>query len=461
MGRANILVIDDEDIMREYVEESLVRAGHVVKSAASGKEGVATFAQGSFDLVITDLKMMPMDGIEVVKRVRRERASVPCIVMTAYGTIETAVQAMKDGAEDYILKPFTPDELELAVARALERGRMAEENRYLRQALNGPFHFDHIVGKSPAMHKVYDQIRKVSHSKSTVLIRGESGTGKELVARAIHYSGDRKEKPFIKVNCAALSAGLLESELFGHEKGAFTGAIDKKIGRFELADGGTLLLDEVSEMALELQPKLLRALQEREIDRVGGIKSIPVDTRIIATTNRALEKAVEKGQFREDLFFRLSVIPIHLPALRERRDDMPALIEHFLGHFARENGRKSLRIDNATRARLEAHIWPGNVRELQNAIERAVVLSSGDALGEVDFPLLRGDAVPVPVSNGHQNGNSLRVGTTVAQMEKELILKTLESCGDNRTKAAEILEISVRTLRNKLKEYKESGTKKS
>ncbi len=457
MGRANILVIDDEDIMREYVEESLVRAGHVVKSAPSGKEGIAAFAQGSFDLVITDLKMTPMDGIEVVRRVRRERSAVPCIVMTAYGTIETAVQAMKDGAEDYILKPFTPDELEIAVARALERGRMAEENRYLRQALNGPFRFDAMVGASPAMNKVHDQIRKVSHSKSTVLIRGESGTGKELVARAIHYSGDRKDKPFIKVNCASLSAGLLESELFGHEKGAFTGAIDKKIGRFELADSGTLLLDEVSEMALELQPKLLRALQEREIDRVGGIKSIPVDTRIIATTNRALEKAVEKGQFREDLYFRLNVIPVQLPALRERRDDIPALIEHFLGHFARENARKNLRIDVTTRARLEAHAWPGNVRELQNAIERAVVLSSSDALGEADFPLLRGEAAPLRAANGHRNGNGLRVGTTVAQMEKELILKTLESCGNNRTRAAELLEISVRTLRNKLKEYKESG----
>ncbi len=458
MGRANILVIDDEDLMREYVEESLTRAGHTVKGASSGKEGLAAFAQGNFDLVITDLKMAPMDGIEVVRRVRRERSAVPCIVMTAYGTIETAVQAMKDGAEDYILKPFTPDELDLSVARALERQRMAEENRYLRQAVNGPFRFDAMVGKSPAMLKVHDQIRKVSHSKSTVLIRGESGTGKELVARAIHYTGDRKDKPFIKVNCAALSAGLLESELFGHEKGAFTGAIDKKIGRFELADGGTLLLDEVSEMALDLQPKLLRALQEREIDRVGGNKPIPVDTRIIATSNRALEKAVEKGQFREDLFFRLNVIPMQLPALRERRDDVPALIAHYLDHFARENGRKGLRIDTTTRTRLEAYPWPGNVRELQNALERAVVLASGDSLGEADFPFLRGEAPPAP--NGHAtNGGGLRVGMTVAQMEKELILKTLENCGDNRTRAAEILQISVRTLRNKLNEYKESGAR--
>jgi len=466
MARASILVIDDEDIMREYVEESLVRAGHTVKSASSGKEGLAAYAQGAFDLVITDLKMTPMDGIEVVKRVRRERASTPCIVMTAYGTIETAVQAMKEGAEDYILKPFTPDELELAVTRAIERGRMVEENKYLRQQANGPFNFEHIVGKSPAMYKVYEQIRKVSHSKSTVLIRGESGTGKELVARAIHCSGDRKDKPFIKVNCAALSAGLLESELFGHEKGAFTGAVDKKIGRFELADGGTLLLDEVSEMALELQPKLLRALQEREIDRVGGIKSIPVDVRIIATSNRPLEQSVQKGEFREDLFFRLSVIPIQLPTLRDRRDDIPQLIEHFLSHFARENGRKGMRIDTTTRARLESHPWPGNVRELQNAIERAVVLASANVLGDADFPMLRSETGPaVAHTNGHGNGGAnghahtagFRPGATVAEMERDLILQTLESCGGNRTRAAEVLAISVRTLRNKLKEYKDAG----
>ena len=446
---ANILVIDDEDIMREYVEESLVRAGHSVKSASNGKDGLAALKEGSFELVVTDLKMAPMDGLEVVKRVRRDPNGARCIVMTAYGTIETAVQAMKDGAEDYILKPFTPDELELAVARALERAKLAAENRYLRQAVNEPFQFDAIIGKSAAMHKVYDQIRKVACSKSTVLIRGESGTGKELVARAIHYTGDRKERPFIKVNCAALSAGLLESELFGHEKGAFTGAHDRKIGRFELADKGTLLLDEVSEMGMDLQPKLLRALQEREIDRVGGNRSIPVDTRIIATSNRALERAVESGKFREDLFFRLSVIPIHLPSLRERREDVGPLIDHFVTHFARENGRRNARIAPDARAALEKYDWPGNVRELQNAIERAVVLAASDTLGAGDFPMLNGQAAPS--ANGHDAG--LRVGATVAQMEKELILRTLESCNDNRTRAAEVLQISVRTLRNKLKAY--------
>lgn len=446
---ANVLVIDDEDIMREYVEESLLRAGHSVRSASNGKDGLAALKAGSYDLVVTDLKMAPMDGLEVVKRVRRDHPLVRCIVMTAYGTIETAVQAMKDGAEDYILKPFTPDELEMAVTRALERVKLAEENRYLRQALNEPFQFESMIGKSAAMQKVYDQIRKVACSKSTVLIRGESGTGKELVARAIHFTGDRKDKPFVKVNCAALSAGLLESELFGHEKGAFTGAHDRKIGRFELADGGTLLLDEVSEMSIELQPKLLRALQEREIDRVGGNRPIRVDTRIIATSNRQLERAVEQGKFREDLFFRLNVIPIHLPPLRERREDVAPLIDHFVSHFARENGRREMKMEPGTREALEKYDWPGNVRELQNAIERAVVLAGGDTLTRRDFPILNGPAAPS--ANGNDGG--VRVGATVADMEKELILKTLERCGDNRTKAAEVLQISVRTLRNKLKEY--------
>ena len=319
MGRLRILVIDDEAIMREYVQEALARSGHDVDVAATGREGVDAIREHVYDVVVSDLKMGPMDGIEVLRHLRKESPRTHCIIMTAYGTVETAVTALKEGADDYIMKPFAPDELELAVSRAIERERLAEENRYLRDALNESYDFHAMVGESSAMQAVYEQIKMVADSRSTVLIRGESGTGKELVARAIHYSGNRAEKPFIKVNCAALSAGLLESELFGHEKGAFTGAHDRKIGRFELADGGTLLLDEISEINLELQPKLLRALQEREFERVGGAKPIEVDTRIICTSNRNLEQAVEDGAFREDLFFRLNVIPIHLPPLRERR----------------------------------------------------------------------------------------------------------------------------------------------
>jgi two-component system response regulator AtoC len=339
MAKSRILVVDDEALMREYVEEALIRAGYQVDSAGGGREALAALADHGYDVVVTDLKMAPMDGLEVVARVREISPETRCIVMTAYGTIETAVAALKEGADDYILKPFAPDAIELAVARALDRARLAQENRYLRDELSHELGFGNMIGDSPAMRKVYDDIGKVASSRATVLIRGESGTGKELVARAIHYGGARRDKPFIKVNCAALSAGLLESELFGHEKGAFTGAHERKIGRFQLADTGTLLLDEVSEIGIELQPKLLRALQEREFERVGGTQPISVDTRIVSTSNRNLEQAVEEGRLREDLFFRLNVIAIQLPPLRARREDIPALMDHFLRRFVQENGR--------------------------------------------------------------------------------------------------------------------------
>ncbi len=451
MAKSSILVIDDEDLMREYVEESLQRAGHDVTAVSGGKEGVGAMAERAFDVVVTDMKMKPMDGLEVIKQTLSMHPGTRCIVMTAYGTIETAVQAMKDGADDYILKPFTPDELELAVERAIERRRTAEEKDYLRAADNRDYDFDAMIGESAAMKDVYSQIAKIAASKSTVLIRGESGTGKELVARAMHFQGPRAAQPFIKVNCAALSAGLLESELFGHEKGSFTGAHQRKIGRFELADKGTLLLDEVSEIPPDLQPKLLRALQEREIDRVGGTTSILIDVRIIATSNRNLEEAVEQGEFREDLFFRLNVIPIQLPPLRERKEDIPALMDHFLEHFAGENGRQGLQFGEGVHKALQAYDWPGNVRELQNAIERAVVLAESTRITVSDFAFVTAARVP------RHGGGRLRAGMTVAQMEKELIFKTLEGCNDNRTRAAGLLGISVRTLRNKLKEYREEA----
>lgn len=450
MGACRILVIDDEDLVRDYVEESLTRAGYDVTPVANGVDGIAALEQQPHDIVITDLKMTPMDGINVLRTAKAKSPETHCVVMTAYGTIETAVEAMKLGAEDYILKPFSPDELELTVKRILEKRRLQEENAYLRSEANSRYDFQGLVGESAAMRKLYAEIEKIAASSATVLVRGPSGTGKELVARALHFLGPRKKKPFIKVNCAALSAGLLESELFGHEKGAFTGADSRKVGRFELAHGGTLLLDEISEMALELQPKLLRALQEKEIDRVGGTTSIPVNTRIIATSNRNLEKCVEEGTFREDLFFRLNVIPIELPALSERKEDIPALVDHFLERFARENGRKGMRLSEDARKRLTAHDWPGNVRELQNAIERAVVLAAGNVLEPSDFDYLNGGI------NGSANGDAIRAGLTVAQIERRLIMKTLEHCDQNRTRAAELLDISVRTLRNKLKAYRES-----
>jgi len=449
MAKHHILVIDDDALMREYVEEALRRAGHEVDSAAGGAEGLELLANNGCDLIVTDLKMAPMDGLEVLRRAKEERPDVHCIVMTAYGTIETAIAALKAGADDYILKPFAPDELDLAVGRAIERGRLAQENRYLRDEINAIYDFQSMVGDCPAMQTVYDQIKKVADSRATVLIRGPSGTGKELVARAIHFSGNRREKPFIKVNCAALSAGLLESELFGHEKGAFTGAHDRKIGRFELADQGSLLLDEVSEISPELQPKLLRALQEREFERVGGTRSIQVDTRIVATSNRNLEQAVEAGQFREDLFFRLNVIPISIPPLRDRREDVPALMDHFLERYRLENGRPVTGFTPDARRLFLEHDWPGNVRELQNAIERAVVLSTDAVLAPEHF--FFGGARLKP---GPNDKPAFPKGMTVSEMEKELILQTLDHCGQNRTRAAETLAISVRTLRNKLNEYK-------
>ncbi|NIA14476.1 MAG: response regulator [Nitrospiraceae bacterium] len=451
MSKSKILIIDDEPLMREYVDEALRRAGYETVCAESGREGVERLREEGFDVVVTDLKMKPMNGLEVISTVKADSPDTHCIVMTAYGTIETAVAALKSGAEDYILKPFAPDELELAVSRALERGRLAQENRYLRSQLRSSHDFKTMVGDSAAMREMYAQVEKVADSRATVLVRGESGTGKELVAHAIHYSGVRHQRPFIKVNCAALSAGLLESELFGHEKGSFTGAHERKVGRFELADTGTLLLDEVSEISPELQPKLLRALQEREFERVGGNHPIQVDARIIGTSNRDLEQAVEEGKLREDLFFRLNVITITLPPLRERREDIPALMGHFLKRFAQENGRQIDGFSDDTFKAFQEYSWPGNVRELQNAVERAVVLSSDRVLQPEDF-MLQGTRVK---PSGDNNGGGLRAGMTVAQAEKDLIIKTLEHCGQNRTQAAKLLGISVRTLRNKLNEYKQ------
>ncbi len=450
-SKHRILVVDDELLMREYVEEALLRAGYLVDTATNGADGLALFETHQHDVVVTDLKMTPMDGLAVLQGVLEKHPETRVIVMTAYGTIETAVRALKGGATDYILKPFAPDVLELAVTRALELARLTQENRYLREELNTRYDSGTMVGRSPAMDHVKSDIAKVVDSRATVLIRGASGTGKELVARAIHHGGSRSNKPFIKVNCAALSAGILESELFGHEKGAFTGAHDRKIGRFELADGGTLLLDEVSEINIELQAKLLRALQEREIERVGGSQTIPVDTRIVATSNRDLEDAVAEGTFREDLFFRLNVITIQLPPLRDRRDDIPHLADHFFNVFNRENGRNLQGISDTAREALVAYSWPGNVRELQNAIERAVVLAGGSELTPEDFQFNTAALLKPEAPQG------LAAGTTVSEMERELIFTTLEHCSQNRTRASELLGISVRTLRNKLKEYQEAG----
>ncbi len=448
MPKAKILVIDDEPLMREFIEEAMTRAGYKVVSTNNGEEGIELIKNQSFDVVITDLKMEPVDGMEVLRESVKISPETPVIIMTAYATIDTAIETLKAGAIDYLIKPFTPDAIELAVKRALEKVKINAENKYLRSELDSYLGPPEIIGKSKVMRELYEKIQRVADSRSTVLIRGETGVGKELVARTIHLLSPRRDKPFIKVNCAALSSGILESELFGHERGAFTGAYERKIGRFELANGGSLLLDEISEINIDLQPKLLRALQEREIERVGGTETISVDVRIIATSNRNLEEAIQKHTFREDLFYRLNVITIFVPPLRERKEDIPELANYFLKRFAKENGKK---VENISKKALDYFMeydWYGNVRELQNIIERAVVLS-GDkkTLCIEDFEFLKTKPVP------HQNASQIQPGFTLAEIEKEIIIKTLEHCGGNRTKSAEILGISVRTLRNKLHEY--------
>lgn len=453
MSGAHVLVIDDEPLMRDFLAETLKRNGFQVHTANNGQTGLEELRQHSFDLCITDMKMPGMDGLEVLDQVRHLQPDTVVILMTAYASVESAVRALKAGAADYIMKPFTPDEIEHVVERAVRQRRLERENRYLREVVGAPYDFQQMIGEAPEMMRIYEEVKRVAASRASVLIRGESGSGKELIARAIHQYSPRHDGPFIKVNCAALAPGLLESELFGHEKGSFTHAIAKKIGRFELADEGTLLLDEVSEMEPGLQSKLLRVLQEREFERVGGSKPIAVDVRIVSTTNRDLEAAIADGVFREDLYFRLNVIPITLPPLRERMEDLPMLLDHFVKRYCAENGKPPAKIPADTITHLMRHHWPGNVRELQNAVERAVVLSEEDTFGPELFPLtqLRRD----PPTDG--NGVFIPVGTTVDEMERRLILKTLESTNNNKSRASQVLSISVRTLRNKLNEYRAKG----
>lgn len=453
MSGAHILVIDDEPLMRDFLAETLARNGFAVQVANNGAAGLDQLQEHSFDLCITDIKMPGMDGLEVLDQVRQKSPDTAVVLMTAYASVESAVRALKAGAVDYIMKPFTPDEIEHVVERAVRQRRLEQENRYLREVVSAPFDFQQMIGTSPHMTRIYEEVKRVAASRASVLVRGESGVGKELIARAIHYHSPRREGPFIKVNCAALAPGLLESELFGHEKGSFTHAIAKKIGRFELADEGTLLLDEISEMEPGLQSKLLRVLQEREFERVGGTKPIQVDVRIVSTSNRHLEGAIADGTFREDLFFRLNVVPINIPPLRDRIEDLPLLTEHFVARYSAENGRPVATVPRETHEHLRRHSWPGNVRELQNAIERAVVLADGDTLGPDLFPFSQVRRDPPSTANGI----FVPVGTTVAETERQLIMKTLQATSNNKSRTAETLDISVRTLRNKLNEYRGRG----
>lgn len=443
---ARILVVDDEPLLREFLEETLRRAGHEPVLAEGADEALRRLALDPPDLVLLDIRMQGRDGLSLLPDLRAACPDAPVLMMTGHGTLESAVAAMRAGAFDYLTKPFSASGIELAVERALSVGALRRENADLRGRLSLQEALHPMLGRSRAMEELRAAIRLVAPTRSTVLISGESGTGKELVARAVHEGSSRRNGPFVKLNCAAVPGGLLESELFGHERGAFTGAIGRKAGRFEEAHAGTLLLDEISEMDPALQPKLLRALQEREFYRVGGGSPVRIDVRVLATTNADLRERVRQGQFREDLFFRLEVVPLAVPPLRARRDDILLLAAHFIDQLSDENGRPRARLTPAASALLLEHDWPGNVRELRNAVERGVILCPDGQLRPEHFVLDRGPGRTTHAGSGGAGG-------TLAERERAWILQVLRETGGNRTAAARRLGVSVRTIRNKLALY--------
>ena len=454
---ARILVVDDQDMMRDSLAGILAREHHDVVACSDGAAAVARLGSGGrFDLLITDLRMPRMDGMQLLQEARRILPDLPVVMMTAHGSIANAVEAMRQGAYDYLQKPFDGDAIKALVERALEHGRLVRENHALRCAseMSVP---RPLIGNGPAMTEVRRKIELVARSNATVLVRGESGTGKEVVARAIHQASERRERPMLAVNCAALSENLLESELFGHEKGAFTGADRMRRGRFELSDGGTLLLDEISEIAPSLQAKLLRVLQESTFERVGSSISLQVDVRVIATTNRNLERAVADGKFREDLFYRLNVVPIDLPPMRRRSEDIPDLCRHFLHQISKRDRSPFRHIEPEAVRLLQRYDWPGNVRELQNIVERACVLEAepGVVRAATIGPWLSGGTAGRPAA-GSSAVEEL-AGKPLADIEKKVILTTLQQFKGHRAKTAVALGIGIRTLGMKLKRWKDEG----
>jgi DNA-binding NtrC family response regulator len=452
-----VLIVDDEPLAREFLAEFLAEKGAAVTTASDAQEAFARIADGEFDLVITDLRMPGDDGLALLRRIRTSGRDVPVVVNTAYGSVDSAVRALKEGAFDFLTKPLRPELVEQVldnVAKAIQDAKSAprEAERPCAQttALSVP-----IIGRSAKLRSLVDTAIRVARSRATVLVTGESGTGQELFARLIHKESPRRAKPFVRVNCAALAETLLESELFGHERGAFTGAIARREGRFELADGGTLFLDEIGETSPALQAKLLRVLEEREFERVGGTKTQTTDVRVIAATNRDLESEIAAGRFREDLYYRLKVVQISVPPLRERREDIDALAIHFVEKYGRENGGRVKRVaDDALRA-LRAMNWPGNVRELENAIERAIVLDPGETL---EARHLFVDGADHPSASGPGTPDvSAHVGCTLENVERALILRTLESTGNRRKEAARILGVTPRTLTNKIALFRREG----
>jgi two-component system response regulator AtoC len=451
----SVLIVDDEESMRHLLSVILRDHGYEARAVSNGEDALKELAARDYDLVLSDVRMPRMDGLKLLREVQRIRPDLTFIVMSAYGTHDTAIEAMKAGAYDYVSKPFKPDEVVLVLKKAEERERLARENRRLRTELAEGYRIENLIGSSEAMQEVLRQVRKVAPLKTTVLLGGESGTGKELVARAIHELSPRASFPFVAVNCGAIPGELIESELFGHVRGAFTDASRNKKGLFAEADGGTLFLDEIGEMPAGLQVKLLRVLQDEEIRRVGDNRSEKVDVRVVAASARDLGRAVREGQFREDLFYRLNVVGIRLPALRERPEDIPLLARHFLGKYARLRPEAPVRgISEGALEALRAYRWPGNVRELEHAIERALVLCEASEIREEDLP----DEVRAPPAAPPglpEETSSIKRATRL--VEEQLIRRALERTGGNRTRAAEILEISYRALLYKIKEYGISG----
>ena len=440
-----VMVIEDDEIMRVTLEDSLKANGYAVRSFEKGSDGESAFKEDEYSLVITDVRLPDMTGLDVMKMIKAHDEKIPVIIMTAFGTIRDAVEAMKLGAFDYITKPFSLDEFNLIVERALEVRTLRDENIRLRRDLSDLYSYPSIIGDSDEIKKVFELIEKVSQTDSTVLIYGESGTGKEMVASTIHYQSERRNRPLIKVNCAAFPENLVESELFGYEKGAFTGAVQRKPGRFDRADKGTIFLDEIGDLPLNVQIKMLRVLQDGSFERLGGTEALNVDVRIIAATNKKLEEYVKTGEFREDLYYRLNVIPVYMPALRERKDDIPLLVDHFLDTYNCRFGKR-IKLESEVITDLMEYNYPGNVRELENIIERCVTLSSDSSSFQENLPshiLIKNKDKPAETSLAY----------VAADAEKEHILKVLKSTRGNRTKAAEILGISRKTLWERLKSY--------
>jgi len=451
---SQILLIDDEASNRDALSLLLTNTGYQVKTAESGEEALAILSETPFEIVITDLFLPGVSGIDILKRVKEDSPYTNVILITGNASAETAVEAMKEGAFDYITKPFNFEKLKIQVAKALEKSRLVAENLYLRQQLRGKYKFDKIIGNSPAMQQLFSRMEKVVNTDSTILILGDSGTGKELVAKAIHFNGGRKDKPFVAINCGAIPADLLESELFGHVRGSFTGAVADKAGKFEVANNGTIFLDEIGTMPMHLQMKLLRVLQEQEVERVGSSKKIKLNVRVISATNADLEEQVREARFREDLFYRLNVIPIVLPPLRERREDIALLARHFLQNVCREMDRPLMLISPAAMLALEAYDWPGNVREMENVMERTVALTDGETIERKDLPTNIGgsdeesdDDILYP----KVTPEGVSLPRIIEKIESRMIREAMELGGGVKARASTLLGINRTTLVEKIK----------